>query len=362
MGGGIIDMTISERKVGVISVIYKKDHISLLDQRLLPHKMEYVQLSTLNDVWYAIHRLQVRGAPAIGIAAAFGLVVWANNWKSSDYPRFLDGLRRAKSQLASSRPTAINLQWALDRVANQAERVSIVAEAKKAMEAEALLIQSEDEEICRQIGEYGLTLFTDEQKIMTICNAGSIATARYGTALASFYLAKEKGWNLHIYACETRPLLQGARLTTWELQQADIDVTLITDSMSAHTMQTKGIDSVIVGCDRVARNGDIANKIGTFGLAIQAKALNIPFYVAAPLSTFDIDTATGMDIPIEERSPEEVLWIGNAQSAPTDTKVFNPAFDVTPADYITAFVTEKGIFSPNNLEKLIERKTKEIAS
>ncbi|MCH5583992.1 S-methyl-5-thioribose-1-phosphate isomerase [Shimazuella sp. AN120528] len=355
-------MTVVEQKVGVVSVIYKKDHISLLDQRLLPQKMEYVQLSTLQDVWHAISRLQVRGAPAIGIAAAFGLVIWANDWKSSDFPSFLDSLRGAKSQLASSRPTAINLKWALDRVANQAEKSSSVSEAKLAMETEALKIQAEDEATCRKIGEYGLALFADEQNIMTICNAGSIATARYGTALAPFYLSKEKGWNLHIYACETRPLLQGARLTTWELQQADIDVTLITDSMAAHTMQTKGIDAVIVGCDRVARNGDIANKIGTFGLAIQAKALNIPFYVAAPLSTFDIDTATGKDIPIEERSDEEVTCIGNAQLAPLSTKVFNPAFDVTPADYITAIVTEQGIFTPNNLDKLIEQITKETVS
>lgn len=352
-------MTVAEQKVGVLSVIYKKDHISLLDQRLLPLKVEYVKLSTLSDVWHAIHRLQVRGAPAIGIAAAFGLVIWANKWKASDLSDFLSALHRAKSQLASSRPTAVNLQWALDRVACRAERASNVLEAKRAMEAEALAIQAEDEATCRKIGEYGLTLFKNEQNIMTICNAGSIATARYGTALAPFYLAKERDWNLHIYACETRPLLQGARLTTWELQQAGIDVTLITDSMAAYTMQTKNIDAVIVGCDRVARNGDIANKIGTFGLAIQAKALNIPFYVAAPLSTFDIDTATGKDIPIEERAPEEVFEIGGTPLAPPDTKVFNPAFDVTPAEYISAIITEQGIFSPNSLDKLIEQKTKE---
>jgi methylthioribose-1-phosphate isomerase len=352
-------MIVAEQKNSFISVIYNKDHISLLDQRLLPQKMEYVRLSTINDVWHAIHQLQVRGAPAIGIAAAFGLALWANHWQSSDLPSFLKALSRAKSQLASSRPTAVNLFWALARVVDQAKRASSVREAKILIEKEALQIQAEDEEICRRIGEHGLTLFSDEQNIMTICNAGSIATARYGTALAPFYLAKEAGWNLHIYACETRPLLQGARLTTWELQQADIDVTLITDNMAAHTMRTKNIDAVIVGCDRVAKNGDVANKIGTFGLALQAKALHIPFYVAAPLSTFDFQTLTGEEIPIEERADEEVSHIGQIATAPANTKVFNPAFDITPASYITAFITEHGIFAPDNLEKLIELKTKE---
>jgi methylthioribose-1-phosphate isomerase len=359
MGGGIIGMTVLEQKVGVVAVLYKRDHISILDQRLLPHKVEYVQLSSLQDVWNAIYHLQVRGAPAIGIAAAFGLAMWANKWNSSDYTNFLRVLRDVKAQLCSARPTAINLQWALDRVAKQGENAGSVQLAKETMEAEAIKIQAEDEATCRRIGEHGLNLFKDEQNIMTICNAGSIATARYGTALAPLYLAKEKGWNLHVFACETRPLLQGARLTTWELQEAGIDVTLITDNMAAYTMQKKRIDAVIVGCDRVARNGDIANKIGTFGLSIQARALNIPFYVAAPLSTFDIHTETGSEIPIEERASEEVISMGSEQLAPTHTKVFNPAFDITPAEYITAIVTEEGVFSPANLEKVMKRKTME---
>jgi methylthioribose-1-phosphate isomerase len=355
-------MIIAEDKAEVVSVIYKRDHISLLDQRLLPRKKKYVRLSTIHDVWHAIHRLQVRGAPAIGITAAFGIAVWANKWRSTDYKAFLDALELAKSELASSRPTAVNLFWALDRVVKRARQAGSVEEAKLAIEAEALKIQAEDEATCRKIGEHGLSLLKDEQKIMTICNAGSIATARYGTALAPFYLAKKAGWNLHIYACETRPLLQGARLTTWELQQADIDVTLITDNMAAHTMRTKKIDAVIVGCDRIARNGDVANKIGTFGLALQAKALHIPFYVAGPLSTFDIDTPTGEEIPIEERSSKEVSFFGEVNTAPNCTKVFNPAFDVTPSSYITAFITEYGIFAPDNIDSLIKRKTKEIAS
>jgi methylthioribose-1-phosphate isomerase len=347
----------TESKQFIVSVSYNKDHITVLDQRLLPQQVKYVSLYTIQDVWTAIHQLQVRGAPAIGIAAAFGLAVWANGWQSSDLCAFFAALDDAKEQLASSRPTAVNLFWALDRVVFRAKRAGNVLEAKTFIEQEASQIQAEDEQTCRKIGEYGWTLFTDEQKIMTICNAGSIATARYGTALAPFYIAKERGWNLHIYACETRPLLQGARLTTWELQQAGIDVTLITDNMAAHTMKTKQIDAVIVGCDRVARNGDTANKIGTFGLALQAKALGIPFYVAAPLSTIDFHTLTGNDIPIEERAATEVSHMDGIPVAPDHTNVFNPAFDVTPAKYITAIITEHGIFSPDSLASLSEQKS-----
>jgi methylthioribose-1-phosphate isomerase len=344
------------------SVEFKIDHISVLDQRELPQRVEYIRLSTIDDVWNAICSLRVRGAPSIGITAAFGLAVWANSWHASKLDEFLQALHLAKVQLASSRPTAVNLFWALERVVDKARQAKSVSEAKLLIEQEAITIQQEDETSCRKIGEHALTLFTDGQNILTICNAGSIATSRYGTALAPFYLAKELGWNLHIYACETRPLLQGARLTTWELQQAGIDVTLITDSMAAHTIQTKGIDAVIVGCDRVAKNGDVANKIGTFGLAIQAKALGIPFYVAAPLSTIDCDTATGEEIPIEERSPGEVTHLAGRLIAPANTKVYNPAFDVTPHAYITAIITESGIVTPHNLEKLTGLKTKEHLS
>lgn len=254
-------------------------------------------------------------------------------------------MKKQKEYLASSRPTAVNLFWALDRVIHKAQQAQTVSKAKQFLVEEALAIQKEDEEICKKIGEYGLSLLQDGDTILTICNAGGIATARYGTALAPLYLAKEKGWNISAIACETRPLLQGARLTTWELQQAGIDVTLITDNMAAYVMKNYRVRAVIVGCDRVAANGDTANKIGTFGLAIIAKQLGIPFYVASPLSSIDLNTPNGEHIPIEMRSFEEVTHLANQSIAPQNTKVLNPAFDITPNEFITAFITERGIIS-----------------
>ncbi len=349
---------ITETKSRIVSVAYKKDHIVILNQQKLPQLIEYVHLETIEDVWQAIRMLQVRGAPAIGIVAAFGLAVWANQIQISELEAFQQLFKQQKEKLASSRPTAVNLFWALERVEAKALEATSVIEAKRWIEQEAIAIQQEDETTCRKIGEHALTLFKDEQRILTICNAGSIATSRYGTALAPLYLAKEQGWNLSVFACETRPLLQGARLTTWELQQAGIAVTLITDNMVAHTIQTKEVDAIIVGCDRVARNGDVANKIGTFGLALQAKALGIPFYVAAPLSTIDVNTPTGSEIPIEERSSEEITHLDGKQIAPLGTNVYNPAFDVTPHAFITAIITEYGIFNQNNIEQLIDLSNK----
>lgn len=327
----------------ISSVQYKGDHLLLLDQRRIPHHTIYEHITTLEQVWNAIHALKVRGAPAIGIAAAFGLALWARTYSGEELSHFQQELQKQRDFLASSRPTAVNLFWAMDRIVAAARIADNVAEAIERVEETALFIQQEDEAICRQIGEYALTLFQNGDTLMTICNPGSIATARYGTALAPLYLAKERGWDLSVYACETRPLLQGSRLTAWELQQAGVDVTLITDSMSAHTLKTKKIAAVIVGCDRVAANGDTANKIGTLGLALQAKALSIPFYIAAPLSTIDLSTPTGEEIPIEERHPDEVTHIYGHRIAPEGIRVFNPAFDVTPHEYITAIITEKGI-------------------
>ncbi|ELK21537.1 S-methyl-5-thioribose-1-phosphate isomerase [Anoxybacillus flavithermus] len=333
------------------SVQWHDTHITILNQQALPHKTEYLDLKNIKDVWDAIVALKVRGAPAIGMTAAFGLALAAKSYETNDLAQFHANLKRDRDYLASSRPTAVNLFWALDRLMKSVANATSVNEAKTTLIHEAICIQVEDEDVCRRIGEHALSLFQDGDRIMTICNAGAIATARYGTALAPFHLAKEKGMTLHAYACETRPVLQGARLTAWELSQAGVDVTLITDNMAAQTMKAKHISAVIVGADRIAANGDTANKIGTLGLAILANAFNIPFYVAAPLSTIDLQTETGDDIPIEERAKEEVTHIAGVNIAP-NVNVYNPAFDVTPHELITGIITEKGIVSGDYKTKL----------
>ncbi|UOY93826.1 S-methyl-5-thioribose-1-phosphate isomerase [Ectobacillus sp. JY-23] len=325
------------------SVQWTGQSIILLDQTKLPLEVYYKELKTVTEVWDSIVALEVRGAPAIGITAAFGLVLAAQATKAEEMETFLQIFDSAKSYLASSRPTAVNLFWALNRVTAAIQVALSVGEAIALAEAEAIAIQQEDEEVCRAIGEHALTLFNDGDAVLTICNAGSIATARYGTALAPFYVAKEKGLHIKVYASETRPVLQGARLTAWELQQADVDVTLITDNMAASTIANKSIAAIIVGADRIVANGDTANKVGTLGLAVLAKYFEIPFYVAAPLSTFDVSLQTGADIVIEERSAEEVTHIQGIQTAPEGVAVYNPAFDVTPHHLITGIITEKGI-------------------
>jgi methylthioribose-1-phosphate isomerase len=327
------------------SVIWKEDYVSLLNQQKIPQVTEYLELRNIEDVWEAIQSLKVRGAPAIGITAAYGLALAALQDQSKSLEEFHQTLKKSHDFLASSRPTAVNLFWALDRLMKSVSNAQTIDEAKSTILKEAILIEKEDEQVCQLIGEHALSVFKDGDRIMTICNAGSIATAKYGTALAPFYLAKEKNINLSVYACETRPVLQGARLTTWELMQAGVDVTLITDNMAAHTIKSKDITAIIVGADRIAANGDTANKIGTFNLALLAKSFNIPFYVAAPLSTFDPSITDGDQIPIEERNPEEVTQINGIQVAPKDVKVFNPAFDVTPNELISGIITEKGIIT-----------------
>ncbi|WP_459499658.1 S-methyl-5-thioribose-1-phosphate isomerase [Bacillus sp. C1] len=325
------------------SVSWKGDSIALLNQTRLPHVVEYKTLNSIEDVWKSIVMLEVRGAPAIGITAAFGLALAAKKYNVTNMVDFEKKFKRDCNYLATSRPTAVNLFWAIDRMSTSIKGETKMKEAIKILEAEALKIQREDEIVCRSIGEHALTRFKDGDSIVTICNAGSIATARYGTALAPFYIGKERGVNLHAYACETRPVLQGARLTTWELQQAGVDVTLITDNMAAHVIRTKNISAIIVGADRIVANGDTANKIGTLHLAILAKYFQIPFYVAAPLSTFDITKKIGAEIVIEERDECEVTKIFGKQIAPEGVGVYNPAFDVTPHDLITGIITEKGI-------------------
>jgi methylthioribose-1-phosphate isomerase len=336
------------------SVSYEDGVLKILDQTKIPNVTEFLEITKIEDAWDAIKQLKVRGAPAIGIAAAYGLLLGIKDAPENTFDKFYKVFKKQSSYLAASRPTAVNLFWALKRMDERAlkEKGHPVSRIKTALEEEAHLIRQEDEEVCRSIGEHALTLLKDGMGILTHCNAGGIATARYGTALAPLYLAKEKGWNLKVFADETRPLLQGARLTAWELQQADIDVTLITDSMAAMVMKKGWVQAVIVGCDRVAANGDVANKIGTYGVALLAKAHNIPFYVAAPISTIDLETKTGADIPIEERDALEITEGFGKRTAPEGVKVFNPAFDVTPHEYVTAIITEKEILSGNYQEGL----------
>ncbi|NLM44099.1 MAG: S-methyl-5-thioribose-1-phosphate isomerase [Clostridiales bacterium] len=338
-----------ERKNNMmLSIKWGEDDLIILDQTKLPEKTEFITLKTVEEVWDAIKKLKVRGAPAIGIAAAYGLYVSIRDLKAECFEEFYKEFEKNADYLASSRPTAVNLFWALNRMKKRAieSKNKSIEDIKRDLLNEAHAIRNEDEEMCKAIGENFLTLLEDGMTILTHCNAGGLATARYGTALSPIFLAKDKGWNIRVFADETRPLLQGARLTTWELLQYGVDVTLICDNMAAHVMSKGWIDAIITGCDRVAANGDVANKIGTYGLAVLAKAHNIPFYIAAPSSTIDMDTPDGSQIVIEERSEDEVSCGFGIRTAPEGVKVYNPAFDVTPNSLITAIVTEKGILRP----------------
>ena len=327
------------------SVKWEKGELVILDQTRLPDVTEFIKLDKVEDVWDAIFQLKVRGAPAIGIVAAYGLCVAIKDITTENTEEFITALKEKSDYLASSRPTAVNLFWALKRMEDMAfaNKHKTVEELKAVLLEEAQAIRDEDEGMCRAIGENALTLFHDGMTVLTHCNAGGLATAMFGTALSPIYLAKEKGWDIRVFADETRPLLQGARLTTWELMQAEVDVTLICDNMAAVVMSKGLIDAVIVGCDRVAANGDTANKIGTYGLAVLAKAHNIPFYIAGPTSTIDMNTPGGKEIPIEERKAEEITCGMGRRTAPQGVKTYNPAFDVTPNELITAIITEKGV-------------------
>ena len=339
----------------------ENSEIIILDQTLLPNETKYLHLKSQESIWDAIYKLQVRGAPAIGITGAFGAYLGIKKSTATGYEGFYEEFSKVKSYLGSSRPTAVNLFWALYRM----EKCLInnknlpIHEIKSALFKEANLIREEDEAVCKEIGENALTLLRPNMGILTHCNAGTIATAKYGTALAPIYLGQERGYNFKVFADETRPLLQGARLTSWELNEAGIDVTLICDNMASIVMKNGWIDAVVVGCDRVAANGDTANKIGTSGVAILAKEYGIPFYVHAPLSTIDLATKTGKDIHIELRPVEEIYktWYCKPM-APEGIKAYNPAFDVTDAKYITAIITEKGIIYPpfeDGLLKLFDK-------
>lgn len=336
---------------------WKDDTLYVLNQLKLPEVEEYNPKSTVEDVFHAIRDMELRGAPLIGIAAAYGLYIGIRNITTENEEEFMEAVQKSADYLAESRPTAVNLFWALDRMVAKAKTLvgQSLEDKKKVLLDEAKTIHSEDESINQAIGEHLITLLKEGMSLLTHCNAGSLATSKYGTATAPMYIAKEKGWDFKVFANETRPYLQGARLTAYELAHGGIDVTLICDNMSGFLMSQGKVDAVITGADRVAANGDTANKIGTMSLAILAKHFNIPFYVAVPTPTIDMMMETGKEIPIEERGHKEVTsWFGK-QIAPENINVYNPAFDVTPNDLITAIVTEKGIVYPpypENLKKL----------
>ena len=339
-----------------VDIDFEKGELVIIDQTKLPAKTEIIRLSTAKEIWDAIYLLQVRGAPAIGVSAAFGIYILASKIENDTYDGFYDEFVKQRDYLDSSRPTAVNLHWALMRMDRLAQ--STIEECKsndisyeegykriiEALKNEAVKIKEEDIWVCKQIGEYGLSLVKPGDGILTHCNAGQLATCKYGTATAPIYLGQERGYNFHVFADETRPLLQGARLTAYELHSAGVDVTLICDNMSAMVMKNGWVNAVFVGCDRVAANGDTANKIGTSVVATVAKRYGVPFYVCAPTSTIDMDTATGDEINIEQRKAEEVteMWY-KERMAPEGVKVFNPAFDVTDNELIAGIVTEYGI-------------------
>lgn len=339
----------------------------IIDQTQLPYHTEILHLTGQDQIWEAIYKLQVRGAPAIGVAAGYGVYLAAREIqeKTDDYQVFKEEFIKAKDYLNSSRPTAVNLPWALNRM----EKVVLdhpdcsVEEICKLLHDEAVAIQEEDIWTCKMIGEYGLTLVKPGDGLLTHCNAGQLATSRYGTATAPMYLGFERGYNFRIFADETRPLLQGARLTSYELHDSGLDVTLICDNMSASVMKKGWVNAVFVGCDRVAANGDTANKIGTSVVAAVAKLYNVPVYICAPTSTIDMDTPTGDEIVIEQRPAEEVteMWYAK-RMAPEGVKVYNPAFDVTDNELIAGIITEYGIARAPYTESLKEIMEKKAAA
>ncbi len=331
--------------------------LELVDQTLLPLQLKALSIATIEDAFEAIVMLRVRGAPAIGIAAAYGVVLGIQKCvrEANSVSEARQAAMRACDYLATSRPTAVNLFWALDRMRGVVARnpnVSAAADIAQALLREARLIHDEDRRMCHAIGEYGALLLEDNSGVLTHCNTGGLATSEYGTALAAIFTAQDQGKTLHVYADETRPLLQGSRLTAWELQQRQVPCTVICDSMAAQVMREGKVQAVIVGADRITARGDTANKIGTYGVAVLAKYHNIPFYVAAPRSTFDLSIVSGDDITIEQRHADEIINGFGRQTAPSNIDVYNPAFDVTPAELITAIVTERGIITPVSEENV----------
>jgi methylthioribose-1-phosphate isomerase len=325
------------------SIKWLGNSVSMLDQRLLPTKEAYYEYKRHNDVAEAIEDMVIRGAPAIGIAAAMGIALAAKTSQAKSVSELKEELHGVMDRFAATRPTAVNLFWAIERMKNIVSASSSPEEMRERLEKEAIAIHEEDVAANRAMGAHGARYLADGDTVMTHCNAGALATGGYGTALGVIRAAIEQGKKIKVFACETRPYLQGARLTAWELMKDGIDVTLITDNMAGHFMKSGAIQKIIVGADRIAANGDTANKIGTYSHAALAKAHNIPFYVAAPISTLDPNTPDGTSIPIEERSVDEVAYLQGVQIAPEGIFIRNPAFDVTPAKYISAIITEKGV-------------------
>ncbi|OKH22876.1 S-methyl-5-thioribose-1-phosphate isomerase [Chroogloeocystis siderophila] len=342
----------------VFPVVWYENSVLLIDQTRLPHEYGFVEIHRCEDMAQAIKTMIVRGAPAIGVAAAYGMYLGGRAIQTQNRDEFLHQLEEVAVMLRATRPTAVNLFWAIARMLKTAyETLGSVAEIQQALLQTAQTINAEDLHTCQAIGDRGLEVLPstpEKLNILTHCNAGALATAGYGTALGVVRCAWAKGRLARVYADETRPRLQGAKLTAWECVQDGIPVTLITDSMAAHCMQRGLIHAVVVGADRIAANGDTANKIGTYSLAIVAQAHNIPFFVAAPRSTIDFSLASGSEIPIEERDASEIYAIGDTTITPEGVEFYNPAFDVTPADLITAIITEYGAFAPNQLQEKLQ--------
>lgn len=349
----------NDTKTVVQSIEWKDDHVRILDQTYLPKREVYSDIRDVGRMWEAIKKLRIRGAPAIGIAAAYGMYLGIKDLPENAFESFWIEVERVAEYLESARPTAVNLHWALNRIKTtiQAHKDKEISEIKEIVLKTAKTIHDEDKRTCKKIGEIGVELVDKGAKILTHCNTGSLATGQYGTALSVIFHAHEGGNDIQVWVDETRPLMQGSRLTSWELMNADIPMKLITDSTAGSLIKRGEVDLVIVGTDRVAANGDTANKIGTYPLAVVANENDVPFYVAVPLSTIDMELENGDEIPIEEREGDEIANFNGSQVAPKKVETYNPAFDVTPHKFITAFVTEKGIIEPpfdENFKTLFE--------
>ena len=338
----------SDIDTAIQSIEWREDHVRILDQTYLPGREVYSDIRDVGRMWEAIKKLRVRGAPAIGIAAAYGLYLGIKDLPENAFESFMVEIDRIAEYLAGARPTAVNLKWATDRIKStiRAHKDKDISEIKDIVLQTAKTIHDEDKRICKKIGENGVELIPKNGRVLTHCNTGSLATGQYGTALSVIFHAHEQGKKPFVWVDETRPLLQGSRLTAWELMNAEIPMKIITDSSAGLLMRRGEVDLVMVGADRIAANGDVANKIGTYPLAVLAHENEIPFYVAAPLSTIDMEMDTGDDIPLEEREQDEVLNYSDTQIAPKKAKAYNPAFDVTPYTYISGIVTEEEIIEP----------------